>query len=414
MIPSLTWDIFCKVIDNHGDIGVCWRLACSLAERGQRVRLWVDDASALAWMAPGAAAGPQPPPGATIEVRPWTTPLELSGVTPGDFLVEAFGCEVATEFIANYVISTKGNSQKIHQNRHWINLEYLSAEPYAKRNHGLPSPVLSGPGAGQTKHFFYPSFTLGTGGLLRESDLGERWAAFNRQAWRDTLGGTIGTEQGTGPAPASANSAPAPQAGVSDLLQISLFCYEPAALGDLLQQLAQGPQPARLLVTPGRAAAAVNNALQAGLPASSPGQSGCHPSPNNLGQLSILYLPYFSQAGYDELLWASDLNFVRGEDSLVRALWAGQPFIWHIYPQHDGAHATKLEAFLDWLGADASLRQFHRVWNGLAPGPLPALDLPAWRPIAHTAREKLLQQADLTTQLLNFVTPQPHGESKKR
>ena len=45
--PALLWDLFCRVIDNFGDIGVCWRLACNLAERGQRVRLWVDDAAAL-------------------------------------------------------------------------------------------------------------------------------------------------------------------------------------------------------------------------------------------------------------------------------------------------------------------------------------------------------------------------------
>ena len=49
----MLWDIFCKVIDNHGDIGVCWRLATQLAARGHEVRLWVDDAAALDWMAPG-------------------------------------------------------------------------------------------------------------------------------------------------------------------------------------------------------------------------------------------------------------------------------------------------------------------------------------------------------------------------
>ncbi|MEO7887531.1 MAG: elongation factor P maturation arginine rhamnosyltransferase EarP, partial [Polaromonas sp.] len=48
MNRSLQWDIFCKVIDNFGDIGVCWRLAADLASRGHKVRLWVDDASALA------------------------------------------------------------------------------------------------------------------------------------------------------------------------------------------------------------------------------------------------------------------------------------------------------------------------------------------------------------------------------
>ena len=58
------WDIFCTVIDNHGDLGVCWRLTRQLRDAGQRVRLWVDDASALAWMAPNAHQEPG------IEVRP--------------------------------------------------------------------------------------------------------------------------------------------------------------------------------------------------------------------------------------------------------------------------------------------------------------------------------------------------------
>ena len=39
-----TWDIFCSVVDNYGDIGVCWRLARQLSsELEQSVRLWVDD-----------------------------------------------------------------------------------------------------------------------------------------------------------------------------------------------------------------------------------------------------------------------------------------------------------------------------------------------------------------------------------
>lgn len=37
-------DLFCAVIDNFGDIGVCWRLARQLAdEHGWQVRLLVDD-----------------------------------------------------------------------------------------------------------------------------------------------------------------------------------------------------------------------------------------------------------------------------------------------------------------------------------------------------------------------------------
>ena len=115
-----------------------------------------------------------------------------------------------------------------------------------------------------------------------------------------------------------------------------------------------------------------------------------------------------TQPDFDHLLWSCDLNFVRGEDSLVRALWAGQAFVWHIYPQHDNAHHAKLEAFLDWLQAPASLRQFHRLWNGVMP-PDGAVwpgwsEVLAWRDCALLARERLLAQPDLVSQLLEFVS----------
>jgi hypothetical protein len=41
------WDIFCKIVDNFGDIGVCWRLARQLQlEHGLQIRLWIDDLEA--------------------------------------------------------------------------------------------------------------------------------------------------------------------------------------------------------------------------------------------------------------------------------------------------------------------------------------------------------------------------------
>ena len=90
-------------------------------------------------------------------------------------------------------------------------------------------------------------------------------------------------------------------------------------------------------------------------------------------------MPALDQRDFDHLLWASDCNLVRGEDSLVRAIWAGKPFVWQIYPQDDDAHHAKLEAFLDMAQAPASLRQFHRVWNGLESSPLPPLEWTEWR-----------------------------------
>ena len=265
----MLWDIFCKVIDNYGDIGVCWRLSADLAVRGQRVRLWVDDASALRWMAPEGCAG--------VEVRAWTEPLDLANWTVGDALVEAFGCEVAPEIVAAYALST-GAAGKIPV---WINLEYLSAEAFVQRSHGLLSPVMSGPGAGLTKHFFYPGFTPGTGGLLREPDLLRRQAAFDRDAWLRQMGIAADGKQ-----------------------VISLFCYEPPALDALLTQLASGAKPTRLLVTSGRAEMAVSAAIESKNRLKTPW--------NGLGALSISYLPVLTQVQFDELLWACDLNFHNG------------------------------------------------------------------------------------------------------
>ncbi len=170
--------------------------------------------------------------------------------------------------------------------------------------------------------------------------------------------------------------------------RVSLFCYEPAALSDVLQQAGQAADPSDWLVTPGRAWQAVQHAGPVG--------PGCQ----------LHALPLLPQDDFDHLLWAADLNFVRGEDSLARALWAGHPFVWHIYPQHDDAHHAKLDAFLNWMQAPASLRDFHRAWNGIGTASAvwpDALTLQDWRACARAARDRLLAQVDLCSQLIRFV-----------
>lgn len=366
MKSALIWDIFCKVIDNYGDIGVSWRLCAGLAARGERVRLWVDDPSALQWMAPLGCIG--------VDAHVWSKPLDLSGAAPGNVLVEAFGCEVAPEFVAFHAQSAKESGIK----QLWINLEYLSAEAFVRDNHGLPSPVMAGPGSGLTKHFFYPGFNAGTGGLLREDELIPRQAHFERDQWLAQLGIEMKT--------------------TAEQQVVSLFCYEPPALNDLLDQLAQSETPTRLLITAGRAAAVTLKLIES--------KNSVRPSWNASAKLTFFYVPLLSQAQFDELLWACDLNFVRGEDSLVRALWAGKPFVWQIYPQSDNAHHAKLEAFLDALHAPDSVRRLHRIWNGLVDAPLPELD-PAewadWQSWAHGVRDLLLQQSSLVDRLQEFV-----------
>jgi uncharacterized repeat protein (TIGR03837 family) len=163
----------------------------------------------------------------------------------------------------------------------------------------------------------------------------------------------------------------------------------------LLKQLSQTDEPTRLLVAQGRPSAAVAAATQA-----------LHMPCSGTGQLHISQLPYLSQTEFDHLLWACDINFVRGEDSLVRALWAGQPFMWHIYPQEDLAHHDKLHAFEAALEMPADLMKFHAVWNGLAKALIPALsraNIDAWREWHQRVQRRLQTQTDLTTQLLRFV-----------
>jgi uncharacterized repeat protein (TIGR03837 family) len=352
--PSPTpqvWDIFCQVIDNFGDIGVCWRLAADLAQRGCQVRLWVDDGQALAWMAPQGAPG--------VTVHAWPSQAPTGGA--GDVVIEAFGCEIPAAF--QQALAERAQRQRPSV---WINLEYLSAEDYVVRCHRLPSRLMSGPAAGLTRWFFYPGFSNGTGGLLREADLPQRQTLFDRPAWRA-------------------------QHGLQDSDQVfSLFCYEPPAF---LQAFASAGLATQWLVTPGRATALVQQQLPQPLPA------------------NVHLLAPCSQPEFDEMLRASNLNFVRGEDSLVRALWAGQPFVWHIYPQDDNAHHAKLDAFLDWLQAPASLRQAHAAWNGI-PGPdgsavawpaVTATELQQWAHCVQVARNSLWAQPSLAEQLMAFA-----------
>jgi uncharacterized repeat protein (TIGR03837 family) len=339
MTAPLLWDIFCRVIDNHGDLGVCWRLSRELASRGHAVRLWVDDAAALAWMAPQRPAG--------IELRDW--PPGDGGVTPGDIVIEAFGCEPPPDFVARMATRTPAPR--------WINLEYLSAEDYVERSHGLASPQFHGPGAGLTRHFFYPGFTPRTGGLLREAGLVAGAEAFDGHAWLQSRDW-------------------APRAGER---VVSLFAYANPALPALLDALSA--QPTLLLACPGP--------LQA-LVCDRPG-------------LRTLALPYLPQDEFDRLLWACDLNFVRGEDSFVRAQWAGKPFVWHIYPQHDDAHHAKLDAFMARADLPEEWRAVWRGWNGLGLLPARLPDLGLARQRVRSWRAHLAAQPDLVTQLQRFL-----------
>ena len=425
--PPMLWDVFCRVIDNHGDLGVCWRLACHLAGLGHRVRLWVDQAQDLQWMAPQGHPGVQVlpwPHGVTFH---WPNPLgpTMASMDPPESadqahgtsaatavlassaqvhgVIEAFGCELPAAVQATMAAEPAAPV--------WINLEYLSAQAHVERLHGLPSPVMSGPARGLQKWFFYPGFTAQTGGLLHP--MPPKIMAAQQQgpkaldaspAPASTAISCNANAAGSPPSCQPTQAGTAPHLAATPALRVLLFCYEPASLPTWLTAWAGGPQPIALSVCAGRASRAVQ-AWQ--------GQRGAQGD----GALRITHLPWVSQVEFDVLLAQHDLNFVRGEDSLVRALWAGQAFVWQIYPQGDGVHHAKLAAFLGALGAPASAVQAHLAWNANASQPLPALnaaELQSWRAWVRDVRQGLLAQPDLAQQLTAFAAakraePSPQG-----
>lgn len=397
---ALHWDVFARLIDNWGDVGVCWRLARQLSAAGHTVTLWLDDPSPLAWMAPELAGMLQP----QVQVRGWST-VDESSASSTDALVEAFGCDVPTSFLAGFARRCHARRAAGQQAPAWLNLEYLTAEAFAERAHGLPSPQLQGPAGGLTKYFFYPGFSARTGGVLQAQDAPQHGLHPYPAA-----GPMQGHTTATVPLAATADQrlqrmrsmgvdiAP-PLAACT---WVSLFCYEPQALTDLLSLNSADPSGAVLLVAHGRTAEAV--ALARRHTALGRAWRTCVP------------LPLLKQTDYDQLLTLCDLNFVRGEDSLVAGLRAGRPLVWQAYVQDDGVHAAKVDAFLAWAqgvgNAPPEWLAAHRRWNGMIATPLPGDLLQAhriepWQRCARRLQADLAGRADLASQLCHFVATHP-------
>ena len=308
------WDIFCRVVDNFGDVGVSWRLARQVArEHKKDVRLWLDDLTVLAKLRPEIDARRDRQQLEGVEVAHLGEPQQ--DVEVADVVVETFGCDPPE----SYVHAMAGKAAKPR----WINLEYLSAEEWVEGSHALPSP---NPRLPLVKHFFFPGFTARTGGLLRERSLLNRRDEFQADAgaqsafWTSLVG-----------------RAPPPTA-----LKVSLFSYAGAPLEALARACMQYPGPVWLIASEGVATSAIGAFTH---PAHDTIRRNAH-SGGSRRELEVFTIPFLAQDRYDQLLWASDVNFVRGEDSFVRAQWAARPFVWNVYPTDDGAHWVKMAAFL--------------------------------------------------------------------
>lgn len=396
------WTIFCAMIDNFGDIGVCWRLACQLRqEHGIDVDLWVDD-----WASAGRFISAQQPAltwlaeadmlvlsGVTVLRwhKPWADDRDSEQrIAASDCVIEAFGCELPEPV----KLALAGRQTPLV----WINLEYLSAENWVPGCHGLPSPQHYSPLL--KKFFFFPGFRPDTGGLLRETGLLEQHTSWQQEPVqsRQQLLATV-----LAGAPIDARDA-------QYSLVVSLFSYETPSVASWLQALSEGPDDVLCLVPVGRSLGQVASWLAPDV-ATSALQPGFI---QRRDRLTVCVLPFMPQKTYDQLLSLCDFNLVRGEDSFVRAQWAARPFMWHIYPQHDGVHITKLQAFADCYleGLDPAIAErwlrfakgwnlgedCREMWHYLRP------QLPGLRLHTREWQKKLAVMPDLATNLVNFET----------
>lgn len=366
--------IFCNIIDNFGDIGVCWRLARQLAHDYQLdVTLFVDDVASFAQLAPSIRLDLSTQPLDQITVQHWHTAVLFE--QPFDLVVEGFGCRLSDGLIGQMAEQAKRGKPPL-----WINLEYLSAEDWVMDCHGMNSIH---PATGLLQTFWFPSVTADSGGLIREAGLIAQRDEFQQDqlqqcAFWQSLG-LANTRQYA--------------------RKISLFSYENKAIADLLQALAQDTIPTLLLVPKSKSIPDIERWLGQPLEIHAVVQRGA---------LTIAVLPFLSHDNYDRLLWACDLNFIRGEDSCVRAQWAGKPFIWHIYYQDEDTHLIKLHAWIDRVEQQAVSSAWSvamQTWNAASPSDANIWhqllqSLPEWNMQAEAWSDYLIGQSSLTERLM--------------
>ena len=379
------WDVFCRVVDNYGDIGVAWRLARQLThEHGIAIRLWVDDLVAFSRIC--AAVDPELAVQSVDSVRilHWRHDdfdALAETPTPRDAVIELFACGLP-ESLLHTMASSGDYALPV-----WVDLDYLSAEPWVDGVHGAASPH---PRLAVTRHFFCPGFTVRTGGLIRERGLDEARIVFQRDAlaqqrfW-DRLGITSARKGER---------------------RASMFAYAHAPLAELLDAMTEDTRQTWTVVVPeGVLRSAIEHYFDA---SAAPG------AVLQRGALRVVMIPFLEQDDYDKLLLACDVNFVRGEDSFVRAQWAARPFIWHIYAQDEDAHRVKLDAFLARYEvglsehAASAQRAFWHAWN--TPGGQIGATWQTWwadepEHMRHAVnwRARIEQVDDLAGHLVRFV-----------
>lgn len=346
------YDIFCDVIDNYGDAGFSLRLARTLSEKDIEVRLFCNNLETLYTITDRQDLSNQ-----LLKISTWPV---CESYQPSDIVIEAFSCRLPD--ILN---------KKLRENRSLvIELEYLTAEKFAEDCHGLSSSA-----DGLNSYFFFPGFSNKTGGLIFEQKLLNKKRSLEEHIHQQTK------------------------------INVSLFSYKNHNITKIINNLLKAKAGVKITVFKGLALDNVNNILNLNL----------KPRDQHIsGNLELKAVAMCNQNKYDEILLSSDLNCVRGEESVVRAMLCGKPFLWQIYPQSEQAHITKLNSLFDRMSEYLPeyqhdieiIRTFNLEYNGVeSKQHLPPLleFLPKWKQVCDKWSLHLIKLGSLTDNLIKFI-----------
>jgi len=368
------WDIFCKIVDNYGDIGICWRLSQQLVnDHHVQVRLFIDNLTTAKKIIPhlDSTLTEQAIQGVTVCTWP------IVATMPAEVVIETFSCALPDAYLVKMT----------QQQSIWINLEYLSAESWVGDFHAKPSPH---PTLAITKHFYFPGFKNDTGGLIREHNLiAKRDTFLNSKIDQTKFWQALGINNES----------------EKDSIKISLFYYPQANINQLLLALSATNQPSSIFLP-------FNGSIDT-LSSIFTDFKQVNANTLRLESITVHLLPFLSQSDYDHLLWACDLNFVRGEDSWIRAIWASKPFIWQPYIQTEDTHIKKMQAFLEVYSCEATdeikstLLDAHLTWSNASISDTNNLtrlvqNLPKLDSYTKQQADILSALPDLATKLLSF------------
>ena len=302
-------DIFCEIIDNFGDIGVVYRISKELKKIFQNVRIRIvlnrlEEFKAINKKVKDTDY--QEIDGLICVTEKYVKEnIETFGVS--DVFIEAFGCNVPEE----YVKQAKENSKL------WINLEYLSGEKWIEDFHLCESLIDS---KTLKKIFFMPGFSEKSGGVIIDSGFLERmkYGKENRdEVFKKYF----------------------PNIDLKDKFIGTVFSYE-KNFENLLETLKNYEKETVLLLMGEKTQKSFSEILKKNL-------TEDYGNIVKYGKITMIYSDFFSQEEYEEIISASDFNFTRGEDSFVRGIILGKPFMWHIYLQEEKAHMDKIKAFTE-------------------------------------------------------------------